>query len=363
MRAIILTAILMPVQADLKAQDFGIRGRLHLDALYGISDADQFSNGFNNRRARMGMSGTVTEGWHGQIEIDFADGGISPNDLRLRRSFANGGRLFIGQFKVPQGLNELTSSNRITFLERSTPSNLVTDARRLGIAYDYFGDNYGFKTMVFGRALGQRGSLVDDMPIGVAFRTVFFPEVGGGILHLGASVVYENLMDNNSVTFRDRPEARDSKGGSVRLIGVTIPDAESTFKGGAEFLFINGPFSVEAEYLMAAVQRSEGDNPAFSGWHVQASYVLTGESRAYSNGVPGTVSPSGDRGAWELAARFSFADLNDSGFTGGEQKNLTIGLNRYVTSRLRFMGNLIVVNVDNIDESPILGTVRAQFNF
>ena len=357
----VVSLFILPASAE--AQEFRIRGRLHMDAFYGITAADDFSNGFNNRRARMGMAGTITDGWDGQIEFDFADGGIDPKDIRLRRTFDNGGRLWIGQYKVPQGLNQLTSSNEITFIERSSINNTVADSRRIGIAYDYFNGPLGFKTMIFGRALGQRGALVDDMPLGVALRGVFAPEIGGGILHIGASAVYEDLMDNNTVRFRDRPEARDSKGGSIRLIDAAVDNAESTFKAGLELLFIGGPFSIEAEYLQATVSRTEGDNPTFNGFNIQSSYVLTGESRSYSNGLAGTVSPGGDAGAWEVALRYSFMDLNDAGFTGGEQRNITLGLNHYITSRLRFMSNLVFVNVDYLEDNPVLLVLRAQFSF
>lgn len=363
-RVIIFSALFSFLLAgNLNSQDFKIRGRLHLDAFYGISEAGDFSNGFNNRRARLGMDGKIHGNWDGRIEIDFADAGISPNDFRLRRSFDHGGRLWIGQFKVPQGLNELTSSNEITFIERSTPTNVIADSRRMGVAYEYFGSSTSFKTMLFGRSLGERGAVEGNMPLGVAFRGVFAPEIAGGILHLAGSAVYENLMDNNTIRYRDRPEARDSKGGSIRLIDVTVTDVESTLKYGAEALFINGPFSVEGEYLRAAVNRNSGEEPVFSGWHVQTGYVLTGESRSYSKGAVGTVSPAGEKGAWELAVRYSYMDLNDAGFTGGVQKNIALGLNRYVTSKLRFMGNLVLVNVDEMDEKPVLGVIRAQFNF
>ncbi len=360
---VLFVSALFITPASAEAQEFRIRGRFHMDALYGIHEADTFSNGFNNRRARMGMAGRITDNWDGQIEIDFADGGIDPKDFRLRRTFENGGRLWIGQYKVPQGLNQLTSSNEITFVERSAINNVIADSRRLGIAYDYFNGPLGFKTMIFGRALGQRAALVDDMPIGLAFRGVFAPEIGGGILHIGASAVYEDLMDNNIVRLRDRPEARDSKGGSIRLIDANVQDAESTFKASLELLFIGGPFSIEAEYLQATVNRTVGDNPTFNGFNIQSSYVLTGESRSYSRGLVGTISPEGDRGAWEVALRYSFMDLNDAGFTGGEQRNITLGLNHYITSRLRFMGNVVFVNVDYLEDNPVLLVLRAQFGF
>ncbi len=217
-------------------RDFRILGQLNMDAAYGINDANEFSNGFNNRRAQMGMAGTITKGWDGRIEIDFADGGIDMMNSRLRRSFENGGRLWIGQFKVPQGLDQLTSSNEIIFIERSTPVNIISDSRRLGIAYEHFRGNMGFKSMIFGRALGQRGDITGDMPLGVALRGVYMPEMASGLLHFGGSVVYEDLMDNNILRYGNSPEIIDSKGSSYRLIDITLSDTESTIKGGLELL-------------------------------------------------------------------------------------------------------------------------------
>jgi len=103
-----------------------------------------------------------------------------------------------------------------------------------------------------------------------------------------------------------------------------------------------------------------GESPSFGGWHVQTSYVFGG-SRSYSGGIFGGVRPEGEAGAWEIAARFSTMDLNDSGYHGGEQSNFTVALNRYVTSNLRFMFNVIFVDVE--DRNPILGVMRAQFHF
>jgi len=348
-----------------QAQSFGIRGRLHMDAIYGISEAGEFVNGFNNRRARMGMQGKIHDNWDGRIEIDFADGGVEPKDFRMRRSFDHGGRLWIGQYKVPQGLNQLTSSVNITFIERSSVSNIVPDVRRIGLAYELFRNDLGLKSMVFGRALGQRGAMEDDMPLGYALRGVFAPEISGSQLHMGASVVYEDLKSNLGVRYRDRPEARDSKGGSVRYIDVRVPDAENTFKTGVELLLINGPFSVEGEYLQTAVSTSGNHNPTFHGYHFQSSYVFNGGSRSYSKGLVGGVIPAEEgSGAWEVAVRYSVTDLQDDSYSGGDkQRNITFALNRYVTSKLRFMGNVVIVNTDNLDKTPVLGMVRAQYCF
>lgn len=341
--------------------NFGIRGRFHFDGFAGIDkdDVDGFGNGFNNRRARLGMDGSLTEDWDARIEVDFSEAGVSPNDFRVRRSFANGGRMWLGQFKVPQGLNELTSSNSITFVERTTISNIITDSRRMGVAYEWSRSQTGVKGMFYGRSIGD--DVTGDSPLGGALRGVFAPQIGGGTLHLGASVAYEDVNDENILSYSDRPEARGTNGGNA-LIGAEINGVESTFKTGVELAYIRGPFSIEGEYLQANIDRDNADNPTISGYHIQSSYVLNGGNRSYSTGGFGGVNGAG---VWEIAARYSHADLNDNGIYGGEQTNITLGVNRYITSNLRFMGNIIFVNADLEDESvnPTLAVFRAQFNF
>lgn len=153
---------------------------------------------------------------------------------------------------------------------------------------------------------------------------------------------------------------------------MDVTGVTDTTKLGLESAYLNGPFSAEAEYLTVSMNRDNGDEPTFSGWHVQGSYVLTGESRTYSTGGFGGVTPSGSGGAWELAARYSHMDLNDSGFAGGEQNNLTLGINYYASSNLRFMGNIVFADVKDRedgsgdalpDESPTLVGARAQYNW
>ena len=371
-------AVAFPYEA-LADPDFDIRGRLQMDYHQANEDDTEFVDGFNNRRARLGMDGSIDEHWDGRVEINVAEGSVSAADFRLRRSLGPG-RLWLGQYKVPQGLNQLTSSNDYTFMERSSVSNIIPDSRRIGIAYEQTGDELGFKTMFFGRSLGddegedEDDAYTGDQPKGYAVRGVYAPFLTASRhneaprLHLGASLVYEDQDEPHELGFSDRPELRDGDGGDTRLLEVDgVPDVTDTTKLGLEAAYIAGPLSAEAEYLTVSMNRDNGDEPTFSGWHVQGSYVLTGESRTYSTGGFGGVTPSGSGGAWELAARYSHMDLNDSGFTGGEQNNVTLGINYYASSNLRFMGNVVFADVKDRngepDESPTLVGFRAQYNW
>ncbi len=351
------------------AADMNLRGRFHLDAAVYDEDRVPLSNGFTNRRTRIGVSGSLNDTWSGQIEYDFGENGVSANDVWLQRSFGPGS-LRIGQFKVPMGLNELTSSNNMTFIERASNSNIVADSRRLGVGYDVSNGPMIFQTMVYGRSIGGRQD--GDMPIGAAARFVMAPRIAGdALLHLGISAAYEDRQDYTTLRFRDRPEARPD---GNRLIDTgNVTDVDSSFKVGLEFAVQKGPVSAEAEYLRVDVDSGSG-SPTFDGFHVQGSYVLTGESRGYRGGVFRGVTPSNPgRGAWEVAARYSSVDLIDGTFAGGEQNNVTIGLNYYATSNVRFMLNLIRVDVEDSnamvggvvvgDDSPNILLLRAQFNF
>ena len=355
----------------LASPEFKLRGRMHLDGALWNEDNVPLNDGIFFRRTRIGVTGKIDDTWSGPIEYDFAENGTSANDVLIRRGLGDG-TLKIGQFKVPMGLNELTSSNNITFIERASNSNVVADSRRIGIGYDYFQGAFGFQAMAYGRSIGSDQS--GDTPLGLAGRFVYAPKLGDdSFFHFGLSAAFEDRRDADTARFRDRPEARP--GGGVRLIDSgNIGDVDDTFKYGVELAYQAGPFSVEAEYLSVDVNRSAGAEPTFSGYHVQASYVLTGEKRGYRGGVFRGISP-GDksRGAWEVAARYSSVDLIDAGFQGGEQDNFTLGLNYYASGNVRFMLNYIFIDVSDSNatangvtvgsDSPNVLLARAQYNF
>lgn len=365
--AALATVVPMPAIA---AIEIDLRGRVHLDAAYHVEDEVLLDDGFLNRRTRLGVSGKLDD-WSAVIEYDFADNTTTAADVMLSRKVGSG-TVNIGQFKVPMGLNELTSANHITFMERSSASTMVVDARRLGVGYDYFGSNYTVQTMAYGRAIGGREA--GDMPLGIGGRVTYAPEFGTGRLHLGVSAAYENRQDYSTVRFRERPELRVD---GNRLIDTgNIVDVGSTTKLGVELAFQSGPFSVEAEYLSVDVDTDT--DPTFAGFHVQTSYVLTGEARGYRNGVFRGITPDGRAGAWEVAARFGMVDLIDGGFQGGEQETIALGVNYYATSNIRFMANYIMVDVTNSaasvggenvppaivgNDSPNIFAMRAQFHF
>jgi phosphate-selective porin OprO and OprP len=362
---------LLASSGALAAPEFSLRGRLHMD--YAVHDEDQvpLSDGVLNRRARLGVQGKLDDHWSGLIEYDFAENGTSASDLILSRGLG-GGTLKIGHFKVPMGFDELSNTNTIPFIERAPPNATIVDARRIGVGYDYFAGDIGFQGMVYSRALGSANNLAGDEPLGVGARFVYAPRFDNGVLHLGVSAAYEDARDFGDRRYRARPESNVD---GNRLVDTgNITDVSSTTKVGLEAYWQAGPFSALAEFYAASVDRDAGEEPDFNGWFVQGSWFLTGENRSYRNGTYRGVAPKrAGRGAWEVVARYSTVDLADAGFQGGEQDIVTVGLNYYYSANIRFMVNLLMVDVTDSattvsgvvvgDDSPNILLARAQFGF
>jgi phosphate-selective porin OprO/OprP len=172
------------------------------------------------------------------------------------------------------------------------------------------------------------------------------------------------------VRFKQRPESHVT---DINIIDTSlVSDASSVSKLGVELATTMGPFSAQAEYIRAHAERKGLENLDFDGWYLETSYFLTGESRQYKHGKFGRPKPKsavgkGGIGAWQLAVRYSTIDLTDGSVIGGEANAVTIGVNWYPTSTLRFTANYVdVLSVDGglyDDMEPSVFQVRSQWAF
>src|SRR5690606_21940060 len=127
------------------------------------------------------------------------------------------------------------------------------------------------------------------------------------------------------------------------------------------------------------VLNQTGSNPTevLPGGYALMRYTLTGERLPYLKraGVFGRIVPdnpvnfgTGDWGAWEVAARWSYLDLNGTGFPGpGRRLNdTTLGLNWYWNAHLKFQLNWIHAFLDDPtfgDSNADVFAVRGQLDF
>ena len=340
-------------------------GRLMLDYAFFDDDVRDLENGSEVRRARIFVDGDLAPGWSYKLQADFAnDGEADIKDAYLKYKNLGPGSLIIGSYKQPFGLEELISSKYITFIERSS-TNAFTISRRLGVGYQQSGDAYQFHVSIFGEGANSG----DQEGSGVAGRVTWRPyrPADDQFFHLGIAVAREEPERNDADVFRlrARPEVHVT---DTRLIDTgTLSDVDSVTRIGLEAAMVQGRWSAQAEYLTADVDRRGAPDSDFNGYYVYASYFLTDDRRPYksSSAVFDRVKPSGSNGAWELGVRYSNMDLNDGLVTGGRMRNLTLAVNYYVTSRLRFSGNLISVDTDdNVgNDDPRAMVFRAQYDF
>jgi phosphate-selective porin OprO/OprP len=156
------------------------------------------------------------------------------------------------------------------------------------------------------------------------------------------------------------------QGDNNRVIDTGNIIAEDVQSVNGELLGYWGPFWLQSEIVLAHVDNAffPASSAAtsrgglnFYGTYVQIGYFLTGESRGYDKrfGKYDRVRPlenfflvrdeNGNvqygLGAWELAYRYSFVNLDDRSIQGGRYGEHTVGLNWYLSSNIKFQFNYI----------------------
>ena len=343
-------------------------------------NGDMF-NGVEARRVRFFMAGNAFNVIDYKVELEFADHFASARDVYGQISeLPLLGHVRVGHFKEPFGLEQLTSSRFITFMERSMLENLggVGDRATGIMAFNW---NEAETVSWF---VGAFTTLDADSPVlhpppgfedeggtAVDARVTWVPwydeaTEGRGVFHLGAALTYRDINPligggpNYAVSVL--PEAHLGK--TVATSGLFAADEITAYN--LEAAFVYGPLSVQGEYLWMEVEQSVAGaaDVDYDGAYISFSYFLTGEHRPYDRrmGCFGRVKPFENffrvraedgnvytgKGAWEVAYRYSTVDLNDDAIVGppvthpgGEVENHTFGVNWYLTPYTRVMLNYI----------------------
>lgn len=388
-----------------------VHGVFQADTAWIHQDAASFAtfgdiqDGADFRRARLSANGAITENMNYFLQMDFAfQGRPTFTDVWMEMTKLPWiGNLRIGQWKQPFSLEVVSSFRYTTFAERSLTFQSFTPFRHIAVGfYDWSEDErMTWAASVYRSGQDQYGGSIADnggySGVGRITGLPWYDEESEGCRYLHLGVAYNYTAPNNRLArFRTIPEyfvGEQAGATPVGTSGIAIPGpfnglpffVDTTTFGvnhynllGTELLWVEGPLSVQSEFMFNWVTRTNGVGAYFPGLYVTGAYFLTGEHRPYNRKL-GAIDRikvlrnlcSHDEcgtgwGAWELAARYSYIDLNSKDIQGGRLNDLTLGLNWYWNSYAKLQFNYIRAFLDN----PIVGAsntdifgLRAQVDF
>lgn len=381
------------------------------------SGFQKLSSGAVFRRAYLGVEGRAFRDFWYELRFnaggsDGGTNGVTEGDPLLNKAVIT--YTGIPNFHVNVGVIEpnfmfegTTSSAWLTFLERPEIDNIAADTygagdSRRGIEMNWqktdtlwAGDNLNMTVAYTGGKTGSNsghGNLdaeqaqvlgrISDRLWTDGISNVQIGASGADVIYSGRSTTGTPAVAGvlNGLRLRDRPE--------IRVDGDRLIDTGNfgTAKHGYMFALDAGAnienFFLGGEYAKFEVDRAAvgglvphpKDHPHFSGWYLEGSWFITGETRQYSpsalnNEVGGWQGPSAiaspfsfdgnSWGAWELAVRYSATDLNwnrflvagaagtpQNGIVGGQENIVDVALNWYLNRNIRLMLDDLIIHVN-----------------
>lgn len=307
---------------------FTLGGRLQWDYDNTDSDAGDEET-LEVRRARLAAKGVIGNwGYKMQFNLGEDDGGSVEDLYFTYNGFGKMAKLVFGKHREAFGLEDQTSSNDISLLERSAITEAYAPGRNAGVQIT--GADNGF---YYGVGL---------------YRDVADDEESIAETALTGRVTYLAVNDDDLLVH---------VGGSARLGDVSD-------KFGLEFAGVYGSTHFQAEYI----EQSPDVGDDADGYYFQVGYIFTGETRPYKNGVFKRVKPSGGT-AIELVGRFEdgVGRYSDIGLDTAEGSQFSVGLNFYPNNAIRlgfsYMDGSVETDVPGVELDGSEFRFRTQLSF
>ena len=320
--------------------------------------------GYNTRvrRVRLGFEGTVPGGFGYKVETDLSNSSVGFGDVWITYAPSPEWLVRLGNFEPLNGMEQISSSNFVTTLERASFNEAFLNNRRLGAAVGWYDSGDELRVDVGLFANHAIDSSLDNAGWQASARATWAPAIGNGRLHLGGSIQFREFAANNGgvantsggafavnqlARYRARPgsvltdvrfvDTGSFAASSDRIIGleaaVIFPGVYAA--GEMQWLSANayapgGRASGLDAFTNGNTAITPAGNPTFSGGYAEIGWFITGESRGYGKGlwqrtrVRNPVHRGGS-GAWQLAMRYDWLDLTDANLTGASTTDFATG--------------------------------------
>ncbi len=352
---------------------FALRSVVQMDAGYFAQGRNppgvDLNSGTNFRRAQFGFAGTLWRDWSYNFTYDFGGNGVEGRGYLYRAYLQYDGlkpvSVRVGAFSPFTSIEDATGGANLALMERPTAVNLARGiaggSGREAVQIFAVGSNYLVSLAITGQKTVDAATF--DEQQGLVGRAAWLALDRDGIkwlLNADATHVLR-LADTApgvaaNFRFSAGPELAVDASSTVDTGAL---DARHVTEFGLESAVNFGRlFGQGGWFHYDVARRTTRPNSDFHGWYAMATWSLTGETRPYDPGsasfhAPVPVTPLGDRGfgAWEVAARYSSANLDylpglpsaSGGVAGGIQDVWSAGLNWYPNQTIRFM-----LDYDNI---------------
>ena len=328
------------------SQDAASRGQ--------VGDLADFDGG-EIRGLRFGFAGTLNwfeKPWiytifgatnafdKGFNEEDLDD--VSLFDWRLDIPFFRHSVMSIGKQKEPISGERVQSMMFNHMQERTAVADAMLPSRNVGIVWNGSSPER-YSSWAFGvfNDWIESGEDLHESATQYIGRLTWAPLRSAdtsNLLHLGLGYRYSDAK--TGFRYRTEPEFNQAPlyvdTGFGTETGVLPADNLQTWN--AELSWRRGPLWLASEYTRTDVDNPALGNPSFDGYWLGASWILTGEMRAYNRksgtfgGVPVSRSVyQNGKGGWELTGRWSTVDLEDGPVRGGEMDIVSLGLTWWAT--------------------------------
>jgi phosphate-selective porin OprO/OprP len=263
-------------------------------------------------------------------------------DLRLDIPLWEKASFSIGKQKEPISMERLMSLGHGPLGERAAVSDALLPSRNVGVvmAGTVLGDRMTLAGGAFNDWLDkdQPNSFGDNATQYVG-RVTWIPALSTNestLLHLGAGLRHSDAKEG----FKTQTGPEFNMAPDFVATAFLEPDNSMTYQ--AEASLRSGPFWLHGEYVRTDLDAPVYRDPSIDGYHITASWILTGEVRPYNRrvgifkpiAVARTVEQNG-WGAWEISARFSNLDMSEApdpeGFDAGDMDVWSLGLNWWLT--------------------------------